>query len=69
LLITGERQEDAVANELIDDHLRSLLGNRLTDVGSSDQPSSRGLPAGRSFCLLAWTLRRRGFRSSADGST
>ena len=37
LLITGERQQDAVANELIDSHLRSLLGSHLTDVASSDQ--------------------------------
>jgi mycothiol system anti-sigma-R factor len=37
LLITGERQQDAVANELIDSHLRSLLGSHLTDVPSSDQ--------------------------------
>ena len=48
LLITGERQEDAVANELIDSHLRSLLGNRLTDVASSDQHTVKPWFAGRS---------------------
>ena len=48
LLITGERQEDAVANELIDDHLRSLLGNHLTDVASSDQHTVKPWFAGRS---------------------
>ena len=48
LLITGERQEDAVANELIDNHLRSLLGNHLTDVASSDQHTVKPWFAGRS---------------------
>jgi len=48
LLITGERQEDAVANELIDSHLRSLLGNHLTDVASSDQHTVKPWFAGRS---------------------
>ena len=47
LLITGERQEDAVANELIDSHLRSLLGNHLTDVASSDQHTVKPWFAGR----------------------
>jgi len=48
LLITGERQADAVANELIDSHLRSLLGSHLTDVASSDQHTVKPWFAGRS---------------------
>jgi len=48
LLITGERQQDTVANELIDSHLRSLLGSHLTDVASSDQHTVKPWFAGRS---------------------
>jgi anti-sigma factor (TIGR02949 family) len=48
LLITGERQQDTVANELIDSHLRSLLGSHLTDVPSSDQHTVKPWFAGRS---------------------
>jgi anti-sigma factor (TIGR02949 family) len=48
LLITGERQEDAVANELIYSHLRSLLGSHLTDIASSDQHTVKPWFAGRS---------------------
>jgi anti-sigma factor (TIGR02949 family) len=48
LLITGERQQDTVANELIDSHLRSLLGSHLTDVTSSDQHTVKPWFAGRS---------------------
>ena len=47
LLITGERQQDAIANELIDSHLRSLLGSHLTDVASSDQHTVKPWFAGR----------------------
>jgi anti-sigma factor (TIGR02949 family) len=48
LLITGERQGDVVSNELIDNHLRSLLGSHLTDVASSDQHTVKPWFAGRS---------------------
>jgi anti-sigma factor (TIGR02949 family) len=47
LLITGERQQDTVANELIDSHLRSLLGDHLTDVASSDKHTVKPWFAGR----------------------
>jgi mycothiol system anti-sigma-R factor len=47
-LILGERQEDTIAAELIDSHLRSLLGTHLTDVASSDQHTVKPWFAGRS---------------------
>src|ERR1700742_2598926 len=35
--LLDERQTDTTASEIIDSHLRSLLGAHLTDVASSDQ--------------------------------
>jgi anti-sigma factor RsiW len=47
VLLTGERQSDTIANELIDSHLRSLLGSHLTDVASSDKHTVKPWFAGR----------------------
>ena len=47
-MLLGERQEDATAGEIIDSHLRSLLGTHLTDVASSDQHTVKPWFAGRS---------------------
>jgi anti-sigma factor (TIGR02949 family) len=47
-LMLGDRQEDAIASQAIDSHLRSLLGTHLTDVASSDQHTVKPWFAGRS---------------------
>jgi mycothiol system anti-sigma-R factor len=46
-LLTGERQQNTIANEVIDSHLRSLLGTHLTDVQSSDKHTVKPWFAGR----------------------
>ncbi len=46
-LISGERQQDTISDEIIDSHLRSLLGDHLTDVASSDKHTVKPWFAGR----------------------
>jgi anti-sigma factor (TIGR02949 family) len=61
-MLLGERQESAIAGEIIDSHLRSLLGTHLTDVASSDQHTVKPWFAGRSdVSPPAVDLRPQGF--------
>ncbi|MGH7064317.1 MAG: anti-sigma factor family protein [Stellaceae bacterium] len=46
-VLTGAQQENTLANEIIDNHLRSLLGTHLTDVASSDKHTVKPWFAGR----------------------
>jgi mycothiol system anti-sigma-R factor len=46
-VLLGERQTDTIGTEIVDSHLRSLLGTHLTDVASSDQHTVKPWFAGR----------------------
>jgi anti-sigma factor RsiW len=61
-MLLGERQTDAMETEIIDSHLRSLLGTHLTDVASSDQHTVKPWFAGRTnLSPPAVDLRTEGF--------
>jgi mycothiol system anti-sigma-R factor len=61
-LLLGDRQTDAIGAEIIDSHLRSLLGTHLTDVASSDQHTVKPWFAGRTdLSPPAVDLRMEGF--------
>jgi anti-sigma factor (TIGR02949 family) len=46
-VLLGDRQTDTIGAEIIDSHLRALLGTHLTDVASSDQHTVKPWFAGR----------------------
>jgi len=60
-LISGERQQSRIADELIDSHLRSLLADHLIDVQSSDKHTVKPWFAGRT------TLSPPGVDLGAEG--